>query len=267
MKHEKWLVVGTDSRLKSLAKKLSGGERTVYYKNVSVWDEDLNKTANTFKPNHLVLPIHPLPIEVPVVFGISEATIYSGKLNDEWRSILNNNDTHFYLEDEAFIWKNAVLTAEGFVSSFYNTKNAIQGKKFIISGFGRVAKMVAHILRSIGADICIAVRSNVQLNEAKAFRYEAVYIQNVGEIEANFFVNTIPAKWLNDSLNKQLMMPIYDLASTPGCLQDGVARENYELLPALPGKFFPEDAAHVLYESIVEEIRRREACLKEKELG
>lgn len=267
MKQEKWLVVGTDSRLKSLAKKLSDGKRTVYYKNVSIWDEELNKTANSFKPDHLVLPILPIPIEVPAVIGIRDATVYAGKLNDEWRSILSNHDTYFYLEDEAFIWKNAVLTAEGFVSSFYNTKNSIQGKKFIISGFGRVAKMVAHILRSIGADICIAVRSNVALNEAKAFRYEAVYIQDVGNVEANFFVNTIPAKWLDDSLNNELAMPIYDLASAPGCLQDGVVRENYELLPALPGRFFPEDAAHVLYESIVGELRRREACSKEKELG
>lgn len=264
---EKWLIIGSDARLKSLAKKLSDGERTVYYKNVSVWDEELNKTANSFKPNHLVLPIHPLPIEVPVVLGINQATIYSGKLNDEWRSILNNHDIHFYLEDEAFIWKNAVLTAEAFVASFYNTKNAIQGKKFIISGFGRVSKMVAHILHSIGADICIAVRSNVQLNEAKAFRYDAVYIQEVWEIEADYFINTIPARWLNETLNKQLPMPIYDLASNPGCLQDGVVRDDYQLLLALPGKFFPEDAAHVLYESIVGELRRREACFKEKELG
>lgn len=265
MSNEKWLIVGTDARLKSLAKKLSDGKRTVYYKSVSVWDEELNKIAHSFKPNQLVLPIHPLPIKVPVILGINDAAIYSGKLDDKWRSILNKHDIHFYLEDEAFIWKNAVLTAEAFVSSFYNTKNAIQGKKFIVTGFGRVAKMVAHILHSIGADICIAVRSNVALNEAKAFRYDAVYIQNVGEMEADFLVNTIPAKWLDAALSKQLTMPIYDLASNPGCLQDGVVRDDYELLLALPGKFFPEDAAHVLYESIVEELRRREACLKGKE--
>lgn len=262
---EKWLVVGADDRLKSLAKKLSDGKRTVYYKNVSVWDEQLNTIANSFKPDHLVLPIHPLPIEVPVVLGMNDATIYAGKLNEQWRTLLNNHPIYYYLEDEAFIWKNAILTAEAFVARFYQTKYAIQGKTFIISGFGRVSKMVAHILHSIGADICIAVRSNVQLNEAKAFRYDAVYIQDVGHVVADYFINTIPAKWLNTTLNKQLTMPIYDLASNPGCLQDGVVRDDYELWLALPGKYFPEDAAHVLYESIVGQLRRREACFKEKE--
>lgn len=35
-------------------------------------------------------------------------------------------------------------------------------------------------------------------------------------------------------MNEQIRMPVYDLASYPGCLQDGVERDNYELLPALP---------------------------------
>lgn len=260
MKEEKWLVVGTDSRMKVLAKNLSGDNRTVYYKNLAVWDEELNRTVLEFHPHFVVLPINPLPIEVPILFGLSQAVIFAGKLNDEWRNIVQSNEIHLYLEDEAFIWHNAVLTAEAFVSTFYNTRRAIQGKKFIITGFGRVAKMVAHILSSIGADVCIAVRSNVQLNEAKAFRYEAVYLEDVGDIKGDFFINTIPAKWLDEQFNEKINIPIYDLASYPGCIQDGVIRNQYELLPALPGKFFPEDAGNVLYESIVGQLRRRNSC-------
>jgi len=257
MKEEKWLVVGTDARLKMLAKKLSKeNSRTVYYKNESVWDEDLNRMVYEFKPNFIVLPIHPLPVEVPLVMGVSGAKIFAGKLNDEWKSILKNNEISYYLEDEGFIWQNAALTAEAFVSSFYNTKQAIQGKKFIVTGFGRVAKMVAHILRSIGGDVCIAVRSNVQLSEAKALRYEVVQLDEVGYVDGDVFINTIPAKWLDQEFNEKIAMPIYDLASYPGCLNDDVSRKDYELLPALPGKFFPNDAAHVLYESIVGQLRR-----------
>ncbi|RUL55754.1 MULTISPECIES: dipicolinate synthase subunit A [Lysinibacillus] len=260
MNDEKWLVVGTDARMKVLAKRLSDGKRTVYYKNVNEWDEELNKTVLAFHPHFVVLPIHPLEIKVQNVLGLSDAIIFSGKLNDSWEKILNDNELHFYLEDESFIWYNAVLTAEAFVSTFYNTKRAIQGKKFIITGFGRVAKMTANILRNIGAEVSIAVRSNVQLNEAKAFRYEAIDLKDVGDIEGDFFINTIPAKWLDEQFNKKISMPIYDLASYPGCLQDGVHRNNYEFLPALPGKFFPEDAGNVLYESIVGQLRRRNSC-------
>lgn len=260
MTEEKWLVVGTDTRMKVLAKNLSNGNRTVYYKNTAVWDEELNKAVLEFHPDFVVLPIHPLPIEVPNILGLSNAVVFAGKLNGEWKEVLASNDIYYYLEDEGFIWHNAVLTAEAFVSTFYNTKRAIQGKKFIVTGFGRVAKMVAHILRSIGAEVSIAVRSNVQLNEAKAFRYHAVDLKDSAEIEGDYFINTIPAKWLDEPFNQRMSMPLYDLASYPGCLQDGVERKHYELLPALPGKFFPEDAGNVLYQSIVEQLRRRHSC-------
>lgn len=260
MSNEKWLVVGTDARLKKLAKKLTNPERTVYYKSKTSWDQELNNIALQLQPDYIVLPIHPLTIDVPAVLGISKAIIFSGKVNDEWKQILSNHTVYYYLQDEEFIWQNAVLTAEAFVSTFYNTKNAISGKRFIVTGFGRVAKMVGHILRSIGAEVVIAVRSDVQLNEAKAFRYDSSYLVDVGEIKGDYLINTIPAQWLDATFNEKINMPIFDLASSPGCLQDDVKREDYELLPALPGKFFPQDAANVLYESIVGQLRRKKSC-------
>ena len=260
MENEKWLVIGTDARLKSLAKKLSNGNRTVYYKNETVWSEELNLTAFNFQPDVVVLPIHPLNIQVAAVLGLSKARIFAGKLSEEWKEILKNHDIHYYLQDESFIWKNAQLTAEGFVSFFYNTKQAVYGKKFIITGFGRVSKMLAHVLKNIGADVCVAVRSDIQLNEAKAFRYEAVFLEDVAKVTGDYFINTIPARWFDEKFNQTIEMPIYDLASSPGCLKEDVKRSNYELLPALPGKYFPQDAAHVLYESIIGQIRGREEC-------
>ncbi len=259
MTNEKWLIIGTDARLKSLAKSLSNGNRTVYYKSETVWSEELNLTAFNFQPDIVVLPIHPLPIQVAIVLGLSNAKIFAGKLSEEWKETLKAHDIHYYLQDESFIWKNAQLTAEGFVSFFYNTKQAVYGKKFIITGFGRVSKMLAHVLKNIGGEVCIAVRSHVQLNEAKAFHYEAVFLDKVANVKGDYFINTIPAKWIDEKYNNEIEMPIYDLASSPGCLQD-VQRSNYELLPALPGKYFPQDAAHVLYESIIGQIKGREEC-------
>jgi dipicolinate synthase subunit A len=260
MENEKWLIIGSDARLKSLAKKLSNGNRTVYYKNETSWNEELNLITFNFQPDIVVLPIHPLPIEVNVILGLSNAKIFAGKLSDEWKEVLYKNDIHYYLQDESFIWKNAQLTAEGFLSFFYNTKQAVYGKKFIITGFGRVAKMLAHVLKNIGGEVCIAVRSHIQLNEAKAFRYEAVHLDDVASVQGDYFINTIPARWFDETFAKLKEMPTYDLASSPGCLQEGVKRENYELLPALPGKYFPQDAAHVLYESIIGQIKERENC-------
>lgn len=265
MKKERWLVIGTDERLKVLAKKLSNDIESVYYKCLSSWTAELNQIVTEFKPNVIVLPIQPLKIEVPYITGINNVYFFAGKLNEKWREILKNNEVFFYLEDESFIWQNASLTAEAFVSIFYSTKQAIKGKKFIVTGFGRVAKMIGHMIKNIGGEVCIAVRSDIQLNEAKAFRYEAIYLSEIINTDGDFIINTIPAKWLDEELNKQIKLPIYDLASYPGCLADGVKRKNYELLPALPGKCFPNDAASVLYTTMLEQLRRRDACLKENE--
>lgn len=197
--------------MKVLAKNLTNENRTVYYKSLSVWDEELNKTVLEFQPHFVVLPIHPLSIEVPMVFGLSKAVIFAGKLNDEWRNILQQNDIHFYLQDEAFIWHNAALTAEAFVSSFYNTKKRFKEKIYHYRIRARCENGCPYF-KSIGAEVSIAVRSDVQLSEAKAFRYEAVYLDEVGEVVGDFFINTIPAKWLDEQFNEKITIPVYDFS-------------------------------------------------------
>ena len=64
MMNERWLIIGTDERMRFLAKQLSTNDRTVYYKNTAVWDEALNKVALELHPTEIVLPIHPLTIQV-----------------------------------------------------------------------------------------------------------------------------------------------------------------------------------------------------------
>ena len=45
MSSEKWLVIGTDARLRMLAKHLTSPNRTVYYKSTTVWDDELNTVS------------------------------------------------------------------------------------------------------------------------------------------------------------------------------------------------------------------------------
>ena len=49
-------------------------------------------------------------------------------------------------------------------------------------------------------------------------------------------------------LNEEIK--IFDVASAPGCLNIE-SDLNYRLLPALPGKYFPQDAADLLAQVIV----------------
>ena len=248
---ERWLLIGADARIKELAKKLSSPNRTIFFKNTLSWDAGLNATVLDFCPDNIVLPIQPLSIDVPLLLGTKHVTFYTGRLTDEWRAMLKQEKIIPYLENESFIWKNAALTVESFISYMYEQRKTIRGKHFIITGFGRVAKLLAQALTGLHAKVTIAVRSKAQRHEAMMLGYEAVYLQPQYIKEATALINTIPTQWLTQQFSEVIKMPIYDLASAPGCLYY-VTRNDYTPLLALPGKYFPDDAAQLLYDSIVE---------------
>lgn len=246
---ERWLVIGTDERMKHLAKILMNEARTVYYKNCETWGAELNKTALEFHPTHIVLPIQPLTLAVEQLAGIHQAQIFAGKLTEAWLDVLGKKEIQFYLQDETFIWKNAALTAEGFLAHLYRERVSVQRKKIVITGFGRVAKMLALFLSRLHAQIIIAVRSKAQQAEAIAYGYEGIELSEQLP-EADLIINTIPTAWLDTRYEQALQYPLYDVASAPGCLAN-ITLPQYELLPALPGKFFPHAAANVLCETVL----------------
>ena len=261
---ERWLIIGKDERMKLLAKKLSSPLRTVYYKCTDNWDTTMNATALEFDPQIVVLPIQPLRIDVETIYGLQRATIFAGRLNDKWKSILQDNALHYYLQDESFIWNNAALTGEALLAHLYKEGMSLKGKTIFITGFGRVAIMTAHLFHQLGAKIIIAVRSEVQRAEAMAYGYKAQSLIPQFITTPDVIINTIPSCWLTEKFSAYFKLPIYDVASAPGCLQD-ITLSQYELLPALPGKYFPSDAAQLLYESILEQLRSGKLCSKEKE--
>lgn len=122
-------------------------------------------------------------------------------------------------------------------------------KKIVITGFGRVAKMLALFLSRLHAQIIIAVRSKAQQAEAIAYGYEGIELSEQLP-EADLIINTIPTAWLDTRYEQALQYPLYDVASAPGCLAN-ITLPQYELLPALPGKFFPHAAANVLCETVL----------------
>lgn len=248
---ERWLIIGKDARMKELAKMMSAPHRTIFYKNADAWDAGVNATVLDFCPDHIVLPIQPPAIDVPLLLGTKHVKFHAGRLTDEWRTMLKNENVNLYLENESFIWKNAALTAESFISYWYQNQWTLRGKHFIVTGFGRVAKLLAQALVGLHADVTIAVRSRPQQLEAELLGYDTICLQPEQMKEATALINTIPAQWLTQPFSDVLKMPIYDLASAPGCCYY-VTRKDYTPLLALPGKYFAEDAAHLLYDSIME---------------
>ena len=130
MTAERWLVIGTDERMKLLAKKLTDLQRTVYYKCTNKWDAVLNAAALDFQPERIVLPIQPLPLEEEELFGIQQAHVFAGNLTEKWKQLLQDNPLDFYLQHEPFIWRNAALTAEAMLAHLYRAGIAVQQTRF-----------------------------------------------------------------------------------------------------------------------------------------
>ena len=75
---ERWLLIGTDARIKELAKKMSSPHRTIFFKNTSSWDAGLNTTVLDFCPDNIVLPMQPLSIDVPYCLAQNMSNFLQG---------------------------------------------------------------------------------------------------------------------------------------------------------------------------------------------
>ena len=178
---KKCLIIGTDLRLSYFHTAISGDLETKLVSTMT-WDDELKDAIEQFEPQIVFLPIQPLQMECPFMLPESCEILFVGKQNEAIKQEIErrNMQVFAYLEDEQYIWDNANLTAEGFINYFYiHEKQAIYNKQFIITGYGRVGKRLAHALHHLGAKVIISVRSEHQLFEAKSYGYQIETLENV----------------------------------------------------------------------------------------
>ena len=154
--------------------------------------------------------------------------------------------------DQQFIVENNDLTAQALkkiVDENYHSKN----RKILFCGAGQLTAA----LETVFHDWSVAV---LNFNWHKQAELEAKYGKRAYFEKAPFgdypiIVNTIPrslmkpASW-SKYKNTQV---IYDLASSPfGFDWSGAEQKkfNYQILPGLPGKYFPREAAKVAFDCI-----------------
>ena len=263
----KWCVIGVDPRMEKLASLLTASNVNVLYLQTKAWSYQVERDLATYQPDVLVLPIQPLEVVTDFIGLEYFQTIkkcFVGRLSPEWTRFFEASEIAIepYLENEQFIWLNAKLTAEGFIAAYYKEEQeTVAGKQFMISGFGRVAKLLAAQLKRMDAHPRIVVRSSVQLAEAKAMGYEACRLESGIHCNKSIFINTIPAKWLTEDYRTLLTtcQRFYDIASSPGCLVvEDELPDIYRLYTSLPGQFIKEDAAKLLFSCITDSIKHLE---------
>lgn len=160
-------------------------------------------------------------------------------------------------DDFAFL--NAVPTAEGAIAIAINRSNSsLFDENILITGFGRVAKILADRLKSLGCRVTIAARSLKDLSFAKALGFKTIKICNLKD-EINGFdllFQTVPVCIISKEVIECITSSITIIELSSKSLGTDVAfaeqrKINIVHAPALPEKIAPISAGNILTESVL----------------
>ncbi|MCL2827126.1 MAG: dipicolinate synthase subunit DpsA [Oscillospiraceae bacterium] len=171
----------------------------------------------------------------------------------------------YYIREELVI-ANAVTTAEGAIQiAMEETPITLWGSRCLILGFGRIGKVLAHRLRSLGTHVTVSARTWADLAWIRAYGYESIHThaldQHLGGVDILF--NTIPRLILGlDQLCRLDSDTLcIDLSSRPGGV-DFEAAERIGIKTvwalSLPGKVAPVTSAMVLRDTIYNILQEQE---------
>ena len=170
------------------------------------------------------------------------------------------------MQRRGFTVGNAAVTAEGAAELLMrNSERTLWRSRVLVTGWGRVAKILSLRLYALGADVTVAARKEADRAMARAMGLEAVdYTALEAELPGfDYIVNTVPARIFSEA---QLCLIsadalVLELASMPGGFDRKLA-ENIGLkvvaAPGLPGSCAPYTAAELIKETIYEALREQE---------
>lgn len=187
-------------------------------------------------------------------------TVYAGKATDELRAFCAEHSMKLvdYLEREEFIVMNAVPTAEGALEiAVRERQTTIMSSKVVITGFGRVAKVLVRYFTALGADVIIAARKAQDLAWAEIMGCRSVPVSDMKEavISADIIINTVPAPIFSRELSSLIRKDclFIEVASVSGLSDyESAKAQGIKIVNAqgLPGKIAPVTAGKAIADTI-----------------
>lgn len=276
-------IIGGDLRIVKLAEMLAKDEFELYTYAIDK-AESLKKIKNiiqcdtieeTIKNGDIIVGSIPLSsnnLEVNTPFSdktvslqelaekIKEKTFIAGNIKKDFLDLAKDSNTKIIdlLDREELVVLNTISTAEGAIQiAMEETTRTIHESNVLVLGFGRVGKILANMLKGIGANVFCEARKNVDLAWIKAYGYEPIRLNELENSlgKFNIIINTIPSIILEEKqlekVNKDCL--IIDLASNPG----GIDRNSAKKLGiktiwalSLPGKVAPLTSAEFIKDTI-----------------
>lgn len=270
----KYLIVGGDDRLVYLAKLLhdDGNEVSCFALDAVGLPQSVVQTDSIGAADCVVLP---LPAEVrhgalnapyskkvhslsEILGKIPEGTVVcGGKLSNQIRAAAEKNRLRIYdyMARPEFTVGNAAVTAEGAVAALMsNLKSTLFGSSVLVVGYGRIGKLLADKLRGLNVRTCVMSRNSEARALAEGMGLSAIAPNADAAILSAFdaVVNTAPAPFAGPLEALRHDCILLELASSPGFDAEEAAKLGLRHIaaPGLPGKYAPQTAARLIYESV-----------------
>ncbi len=169
-----------------------------------------------------------------------------------------------YMKNEAFLYDNARITAEGAVMLLgASTRRTVFDMDIAIIGMGRIAECLCPLLRALGAHITVYARRPEVLARARAMGAQTVRFSDtlpVCAVRHDAVCNTVPHVLYNRELLASARRDtiLLELASTPG----GFDMDSVDELglthvsgQGLPGKYAPRAAGELIADYIIDVLK------------
>ena len=189
-----------------------------------------------------------LPEGVPLLCGHADDTL---------RAIADGRPILAYGQNEAYLKRNAYITAEGAIAMLMaQLPTAISDTPCLILGSGRLASALSDLLCGLHASVtALARRQDVLLGGG----HIPLPLSELSGLSCKFpvILNTVPARLITQPILDALApgTVILELSSAPNALDaEGARRRGIEVLiaPGLPGKYAPKSAGQAIADTVAE---------------
>ncbi len=204
-----------------------------------------------------VLTARELAVQIP-----EKALVMSGSLGDILQTTAQTHQWRLHNPswEESFAVGNAVPSAEGAISVAMSSSDAcIHGSSCLVIGYGRLGRILARMLRGLGAHVWVAARKVKDRTWIRAEGHLACDLSELPQVvgEMSFVFNTAPAMVVDEALLQRMRgdVCIIDLASAPYGVDFEAAKQMGKrawIEPSLPGRYAPMYAGAVLFDVVQE---------------
>lgn len=259
VQEKSFAVIGGDGRQQAAAAAL----RTKGYQ---VYDAEKISLAD-----YILLPM-PLSAERAELTRLLKAAqkgaiAFAGRVSEEAAGVAKEANVELidYLKREELAVSNAIPTCEGAIEILLRERSVtLWHSKILITGFGRIAKLLAHKLLALGAYVTVAARKPGDRALAEAMGYRAVDVTELaGEcVKADVVINTVPTRMITRDMIEEMSKTAFllDLASAPGGIDlaaAGTAEVRAVWALSLPTRSAPVTAGQFVAQTVLQIIEER----------